>query len=763
MNYTIYSMIAFRYFSIKILLLALVFIGLKSMAQQNGIVSVSSDQQLLDAIENPAVSTILIGPGYYATMDRTLGPGVKAIKSENSGNRTLVACIYAIQESAKCFDPVPPATTVSDTARTFVFDPGGCGCCPPDDAGTWSVMSGPGTVIFSSLTEDTVEFSVDMPGTYSLRYTWPTPWNSFVETEYVFHTGYSAEMHMQDDEACSLSTMVHLEYGSSSPDPGLTLDWTLNGAPYAGPAAVPDGDTVDFQLTVPYCGEWVLQVILSTANCDPIILTDTIDLKGDAGPIISDVGNDTTIICPETPVFSEPSVFDPCDPTVTLAVRTDSIPGDCPDSYTLIRTWTATNECGQTTIETQTIIHLPNPNPVILSGLLTDALGDTITADCGEQVILPFPEIETPCGPAEVFYSRSDGGNWTDPFEPGSTDVCYWGISPCGYSTDTVCILVIVEPCDTTSQFCSLTQGYYGNSGGYFCNGMGTADLIESLLAGGDLVVGSNGHTMTFTSGNSGCIIDLLPGGGPAKKINGANTCASHPGIQTKKGRIHNILLAQTITLGLNMRLSASLGDLPMYSDTLMTAPSSGCGGEGDTATGDYTSRIIPSSVYNVLSQNGAITPTVNDLFALANTALGGGAVGATSLSAIADAAAKINEGFDECAFGYFVQPLYLQSTIAQDNSQPLAEASSIEMTISPNPFSSSASIEFTAPGNGHAVVEVYTITGARVAVLFDGNVEEGRTYQYQFAGDPSVKSTTYICVIRTDKETRFERMLMMK
>jgi hypothetical protein len=292
---------------------------------------------------------------------------------------------------------------------------------------------------------------------------------------------------------------------------------------------------------------------------------------------------------------------------------------------------------------------------------------------------------------------------------------------------------------------------------------MGTAELINFLLSQGNLVVGSNGKTMTFYPGQSGCIIDLLPGGGPAKKITGANTCASHPGIQMKNGRIYNILLAQTITLALNMRLDGDLGSIEIISETLVTAPSSGCNGEGDTITGPYSNFVIPLSVYNVLSLNGTITPTVADLYALANKGLGGGAVGATTLQSISDAVSRINEGFDGCAFGAFQITPPLQSLAIPSADDRKEEISQLEMKIFPNPFSSSANIEFAAPEDGRAVVEVYTLTGSKVATLYDGPVEAGRTYQYSFRGDAVVDQVTYICVIRTDHESRIERLVMVR
>ncbi|MFY0714189.1 gliding motility-associated C-terminal domain-containing protein, partial [Seonamhaeicola sp. NFXS20] len=75
-------------------------------------------------------------------------------------------------------------------------------------------------------------------------------------------------------------------------------------------------------------------------------------------------------------------------------VRTD---GDCPNSYVIARTWTATDECGLTTTHTQTIIVQDTTAPVFESNLPTD-----ITVECDN-----IPDVETltatdNCGDAEV-------------------------------------------------------------------------------------------------------------------------------------------------------------------------------------------------------------------------------------------------------------------------------------------------------------------------------------------------------------------------
>ena len=130
-------------------------------------------------------------------------------------------------------------------------------------------------------------------------------------------------------------------------------------------------------------------------------------------------------------------------------------------------------------------------------------------------------------------------------------------------------------PCKQIRLFCSLTQGAYGNANGRFCDGPRRLELITNLLKlpFGNLVIGkvSATHSITYDSTDAQCIINRMPAGGPAAILPNANytyngSCIevpSSPSLPLKNGRYRNILLGQTLTLGLNLRLGeANLGGL---------------------------------------------------------------------------------------------------------------------------------------------------------------------------------------------------------
>jgi len=135
---------------------------------------------------------------------------------------------------------------------------------------------------------------------------------------------------------------------------------------------------------------------------------------------------------------------------------------------------------------------------------------------------------------------------------------------------------VTVENCAV--EFCSLTQGAYGNSGGKF-NGIPRPALIQMLLTvpgtatnSWDIVLGKPGRSLRLTRDSVWCIIKRLPAGGPAAALpNGLgnqtllpDACQTSPELPLdRKGiKFRNNFLGQAITLNLNARLSTNLTSL---------------------------------------------------------------------------------------------------------------------------------------------------------------------------------------------------------
>ena len=127
------------------------------------------------------------------------------------------------------------------------------------------------------------------------------------------------------------------------------------------------------------------------------------------------------------------------------------------------------------------------------------------------------------------------------------------------------------------------------------------------------------------------------------------------PALPLKNGKFDNVLLGQTITLGLNLRLDPTLANLDLT--TIGTpvvvrgvAYRKFCTQSGGT----IQSWLISQALINALSNSTYVPdPThrgkVSGLLDLANRALAGLSTGAVSITDINAAVDSINTGFDEC------------------------------------------------------------------------------------------------------------------
>jgi hypothetical protein len=119
----------------------------------------------------------------------------------------------------------------------------------------------------------------------------------------------------------------------------------------------------------------------------------TINVVDSQAPVISGVGDDQTINCTETPVFSNPTADDNCDPNPSLSHGDVTTPGACPQEYSITRTWTATDACGNSSSDSQTITVVDDTAPVI------SGVGDDQTINCTETPVFSNPTADDDCDP----------------------------------------------------------------------------------------------------------------------------------------------------------------------------------------------------------------------------------------------------------------------------------------------------------------------------------------------------------------------------
>ncbi|MGH8247263.1 MAG: hypothetical protein ACREUU_12635, partial [Gammaproteobacteria bacterium] len=94
-------------------------------------------------------------------------------------------------------------------------------------------------------------------------------------------------------------------------------------------------------------------------------VSQTITVEDNTAPVISALPGPSTIQCPATPGFATPTATDACGGTATLTFADVTTPGSCPQEYSVTRTWTATDPCGNSSTASQTITVEDNTAPVI--------------------------------------------------------------------------------------------------------------------------------------------------------------------------------------------------------------------------------------------------------------------------------------------------------------------------------------------------------------------------------------------------------------
>ncbi|PHN08019.1 hypothetical protein, partial [Flavilitoribacter nigricans] len=165
---------------------------------------------------------------------------------------------------------------------------------------------------------------------------------------------------------------------------------------------------------------------IATDDCGNVTnVSRTFNVEDTTPPVISGVAATITVECDEIPTTV--TATDNCDNNVDITY-TDSnqIPGSCVNEYTVTRTWTATDDCGNTTTATQTINVFDNTDPVILNAGKTNATCDNIplpssvtaTDNCSPAPTLTYTESINPIGNCSGFKYYEITRNWT------ATDAC---------------------------------------------------------------------------------------------------------------------------------------------------------------------------------------------------------------------------------------------------------------------------------------------------------------------------------------------------
>ncbi|MCC6410823.1 MAG: DUF3494 domain-containing protein, partial [Saprospiraceae bacterium] len=137
-----------------------------------------------------------------------------------------------------------------------------------------------------------------------------------------------------------------------------------------------------------------------------------------------------TVECPALPNFPAATATDLCDANPMVSFSDATTPGICPQEYTVTRTWTATDACGNATSCSRTIDVMDNGAPVITCPTVGGTIecsslpffpSATATDACGGTPMVTFTDATIPglC-PQEFMLTRT----WTATDACGNTASC---------------------------------------------------------------------------------------------------------------------------------------------------------------------------------------------------------------------------------------------------------------------------------------------------------------------------------------------------
>ncbi len=186
--------------------------------------------------------------------------------------------------------------------------------------------------------------------------------------------------------------------------------------------------TLKSDTTVLNCGIRVVNVWTAVDKCGNTARdTQIIQVNDDISPVIANVPSDTIVSCSAMVPLRPANVIatDNCDPAPLLNFSETVSGSGC--FYTIRRTWTAIDRCGNRSIKSQNIIVHDKTGPVII-GLPKDT-----TVNCNAIPAVPAVTAMDACiGPRTVTFSETVSGNkcskiitrtWTASDNCGNTSV----------------------------------------------------------------------------------------------------------------------------------------------------------------------------------------------------------------------------------------------------------------------------------------------------------------------------------------------------
>ncbi|NQX90854.1 MAG: T9SS type A sorting domain-containing protein, partial [Flavobacteriales bacterium] len=549
--------------------------------------------------------------------------------------------------------------------------------------------------------------------------------------------------------------------------------------------------------------------------------SQTIEVYDNEAPMFTSVPSDEELSCEEMLPTDLAVAEDNCG-IAEVTFQDETLDGDCPNSYTVVRTWTATDECGNSSSASTLYFFYDDQAPVFdqeLEDVVVECADDvpalpvvTATDNCGPaSVTVDFDvEFEDECGNTvrQVIYTATDvcGNSNSDSFTitvmdetapilegtpeenvvldcedevPAPADVI--ALDNCDDNVELVYEEVIIgeQPTPGSSADCVATTPIAFNGDGTVCNGDEPWAMKLFDFLGNDEVFYSaiEAQWVEFPDGTASLTATLVRNDDPNRGY--------YANVNFENGLDYALWSSQGFPTGYKDDCNLA-GDDNIFEDWTYYIMSAGATltGWGDNDGNTITLAHAPSSFFYGY-QVGVAANNVNGEYGSGGWFTFDGIVDGVEVSGSGDFA------FDhDCCPQYEIERTWTATdcsgntvTFTQNISfadlaapvatiegdfvearEPIAkgEEQFAKIVVSPNPAVAKAMVVFTVPNATRAKVEIFNLSGAKVMELFDAQVGDDQTVQLEMDAQ-QLPMGIYLYRLTTDTEIITDKLVVKK
>jgi large repetitive protein len=141
----------------------------------------------------------------------------------------------------------------------------------------------------------------------------------------------------------------------------------------------------------------------ATDTCEnSVSYTQVINIVDTTAPEFNIENTEITVSCDSTIQIPSPVATDNCDDELELTAASSIFMGECANEWTESYSWTATDDCGNSSTVTFTVHYVDETAPVFT------IVPQAIIVECGQQVPVTSAEATDNCGDVTITYADSD-------------------------------------------------------------------------------------------------------------------------------------------------------------------------------------------------------------------------------------------------------------------------------------------------------------------------------------------------------------------